>query len=444
MNVTLKNKRLLLFIMTLALIAAALTLLPSCDGGGGSDGGAMAAKLSEITENSVLFGTWVSEESVSVYDAYLAYFRLYPERFDAFYKEKKEEIKNSELGKCGLYPPMLKFNATMPDGKVTEFSYDLITRKIRSNGSLWETYEYRYYDLEGIYTEPEGGALIIDGELNNVSGVAPESLVDSRFYVRLQPAAVTVRLDTDGGEWSSETEIGVRMGEDILPYLNERPEKVGYDFVGWRFTVGNKDAYPIAVRDFTAVENQSLRIMNEENFLIRNARDEQGYNIQYNGRYEGYYSTDLYVTMTAQYREKKHAVTYMDFDGSVFRTVEYDEGTVLTQYNTAILSAYTCKGWSLSREAVSVFDKVTVDGDITLYPVRAREKTVTIRFSNGVTATCKVYETYPLDLASILPDGEGIKNWYLDEAHTKPVEESVIPFDELADTYYAVIYPSAV
>ena len=91
MNVTLKNKRLLLFIMTLALIAAALTLLPSCDGGGGSDGGAMAAKLSEITENSVLFGTWVSEESVSVYDAYLAYFRLYPERFDAFYKEKKEE-----------------------------------------------------------------------------------------------------------------------------------------------------------------------------------------------------------------------------------------------------------------------------------------------------------------------------------------------------------------
>lgn len=439
MRKTVLKKSLLIIAIALILAALAVTL-SSCDGGSAFDD-AMARKLSEITENCVLSGVGNNEEIVSAYDAYLAYFRIYPEKFDRFYAEKKEEIKNNELGKCSLYAPKIDFEAAMPDGTSVEFYYNFITKRIHSSSSVWNDYEYRYYDIEGIYTEPEGGALVIDGDMNNVSGLAPESFVDSKFYVRLQPTTVKVKLDTDGGELSLGNEFTMRLGEDILPYLNELPEKRGYDFVGWKFTVGDKDAYPLAVIDFTSVPNESLRIMNEVNFLLKNARDEAGYNIMITGKYEGYYSTDFYVTMTAQYKPKKHTVTYMDFNGGVFKTAEYDEGTVLTQYNTERLSVYSCKGWSMTEGSDQLFDTFTLSGDLTLYPVRAREKTVNLYFSNGTVATCTVYETYPLILSDILSSGYGIEDWYLDEAHTIQVETDVIPFSQLADAYYAVIYP---
>ena len=423
-----------LFIFIFSVLALLLLLgtLSSCDNGGDED---MQRKLSVITGNSILVGVEIKENHSSVYDAYLKYFRMNPDEFDAFYKEKTDEINTR--GKCYLYAPNITFTAAMPDGENVKFSYNLITHNINAVTSAWDVYRYRYYDFGGIYTEREGGTLLIDSNMQNVSGVACESLVNTDLYIRLKPAAVRVVLNTNGGEWSSGSEFKMELGEDIGTYLNEIPEKTGYRFVGWKFTVGETDGYPLSVIDFTTVQNQSLRIMNEVNFKIVNSCDELGYNMMTNGKYEGRYNTDWYVTLEAQYEQEQYKITYVNFDGSVYKIKTVAAGTVLTQHNTEVLSAYSCKGWSLSEDSENTFNTVTVNGDLTLYPVEARSKTVTLHLSDGVTVVCRVYETYPLDLSSVIPSG--IDSWYLDPGHSVPVESHLITYENSADSYYAVL-----
>ena len=428
-----KSFGLFLTVFALAVVIAASVLLSSCD----NKEATMRKKLAELTENCVVLGANV--DNVDIYDLYLKYFNIFPEKFDGFYEECLKDKEKNRYDRFELYIPQARFEVEMPDGKLTDLIYNFGTQRVSSDNTPWGTYEYRFYEFDGIYTEKEGGTLVLDGSLNNVSGIALESLFKGKFYVRLKPTAVRVVLDTDGGELSMDTEFSVRIGESLIPYMNEIPEKEGYNFIGWEYTIGKTDYYPIARVNFLTVQDQSTCIMNDTNFQLVNARDEGGYNISYGGTYEGQYSTDWYVTLKAKYEQRMHTVTYMNSDGTVYKTKSVAYGTVLTQYNTEVLSSYSCKGWSLTDGSGLIFDTVTVDGDITLYPVVAKSKTVTLYFSNGFTVTCTVYETYPLMLNSVVPSGYGLEGWYYDAAHTRPVQDEYIFFDGLADAYYAVI-----
>ena len=436
-------KRMLKLFSASLLLLLSLLLVSCSDTPSDSD--EVSLGIDEMLEECMFMGNWYGITPENAKNAYIEYFKAYPNEFDSFYEERMQE--REERGKCMLYPPSVTFDVVMPNGEVREYRYVIHSNEIHNttiySNNVWDTYEYRYFVFNGLYTGAEDGAPIFDSELKNIATVTAESLSKTSLYARVEPANVSVRLNLDGGECAGEdleTEFSLKVGEDILPFMTLVPEKYGYTFAGWKYKAplgdrGSKDA----VIDTSSLEPEKKLELTEENFRFTNALEDK--NTYKNGEYQGKYYKEYSVELTAIYEPILHEITCLNPDGSVYENLTLPHGSTVYQQHISPINAFEYKGWTRIADSSILFDSFVLEDDVTLYPVFAAKKKVIIYISDLAVIEREASDSYPFILTLVIPQGYKSGGWYLDSEYKIPVESTLIEFDKLASAYYLKLVP---